>query len=542
MRSAPRGKRGEALCLAGLFLAAGCATASRKAASAPDVPSPSAEDPGIAGATRAFDLGRDAALSGDFECARFYFDEAIADVRPAGEASAPDDRLAFSYELWEGIERYEALAGATEEAGTSHGQISPELESIESPDSTPEEISAARDEVASAPSVSSDVPVIVNDSVLRVIAAFQSPSLHDKIAAGLSRSGRYVPMIEQIFAEEGLPRDLAWIAFIESSFLPQARSPRSAQGIWQFMPRTGRQYGLKSNGIVDERSDPQKATRAAAHYLSYLHELFGDWYLVMAAYNAGEGKILKAMDRTGARDFWQLAATSSIRRQTQTYVPAFLASVLISKDPAHYGFDVSLEPPIAFETVRLDRPVDLRSLARASEIPIEDLQGLNPELRSSVTPREPDGYDLRIPSGSREAMLVAYAAAPTAVPPTFRTHTARKGETLHRIARRYGVSVASVASANSLSPRAKVSRGQEILIPQKPAPSRVAKVSHPRKSAPKVAAADTAAQKYRVKNGDTLYRIALRHGVTVAEILAINGLGGTPSLKAGDKISIPAKR
>ncbi len=543
MRSAPREKRWEALCLAGLFLAAGCASAPHKTASVPAAP-PSAEDPAIASASQAFGLGRDAALSGDFECARLYFDAAIADVRPAGEASVPEDRLAFSYELWDGIQRYEALAGATEEAGTSHGQISPELEAIESPDATPEEISAARDEVASAPSVSSDVPVIVNDSVLRVIAAFQSPALHDKIAAGLSRSGRYVPMIEEVFAEEGLPRDLAWIAFIESSFLPQARSPRSAQGIWQFMPRTGRQYGLKSNGIVDERSDPQKATRAAAHYLSYLHELFGDWYLVMAAYNAGEGKILKAMDRTGARDFWQLAATSSIRRQTQTYVPAFLASVLISKDPSHYGFDVSLEPPVEFETVRLDRPVDLRSLAQAARVPVEDLQGLNPELRSSVTPREPDGYDLRVPSGSREAMLVAYATAPTAVPPTFKTHTARKGETLPRIARSYGVSVTSLATANSLSPRAKVSRGQEILIPQKPAPSKVAKVSHPKKTAPKAAsddAAAAAARSYRVKSGDTLYRIALRHGVTVAEILAINGLGGTPSLKAGDKISIPAK-
>ena len=129
------------------------------------------------------------------------------------------------------------------------------------------------------------------------------------------------------------------------------------------MPRTGRQYGLKSNGIVDERSDPEKATRAAANYLSYLHELFGDWYLMMAAYNAGEGKILRAMDHTGARDFWQLAGTSPIRRQTQNYVPAFLASVLISKDPSHYGFDVVLAPPIDFETVRLDRPVDLRTLA-----------------------------------------------------------------------------------------------------------------------------------------------------------------------------------
>ena len=348
-------------------------------------------------------------------------------------------------------------------------------------------------------------------------------------------------MIQRIFAEEGLPQDLAWIAFIESSFLPHARSPRSAQGIWQFMPRTGRQYGLKSNGIVDERSDPEKATRAAARYLTYLHEIFGDWYFVMAAYNAGEGKILRAMDRTGARDFWQLASTSAIRRQTQNYVPAFLASVLISKDPAHYGFDVVLEPPIDFETVRLNRPVDLRTLAKGMELPFEDLQVLNPELRSPVTPREAEGYDLKVPSGSREAVLLAFAASPTAVPPTFKTHTARKGETLPRIARRYGVSVTTLASANSLSPRAKVARGQEILIPQKAARSASAKAAPSKKGSTKTAEIHSAPRSYRVKTGDTLYRIALRHGVTVAEILAVNSLGGAPSLKAGDKIAIPAK-
>ena len=502
---------------------------------------PPAADPALAEASDAFSLGRDAALSGNVECARYYFDQAIAAVRPAGEGPVEGERLAFSFELWDGIQRYEALSGATEEAGTSHGQVAPELAAIENPEATPEEMSAAREEVAAAiPTVSSDVPIVVNDAVLRVVAAFQSDALHDKITAGLSRSGRYIPLIQRIFAEEGLPQDLAWIAFIESSFLPHARSPRSAQGIWQFMPRTGRQYGLKSNGIVDERSDPEKATRAAARYLSYLHEIFGDWYLVMAAYNAGEGKILRAMERTGARDFWQLAATPAIRRQTQNYVPAFLASVLISKDPVHYGFEVALQPPIDFETVRLDRPVDLRHLAAGMTISLEDLQALNPELRSLVTPREPEGYGLRVPSGSRDTVLLAFAAAPTAVPPSFKTHTAKKGETLPRIAKRYGVSVTAIASANSLSPRARVAGGQEILIPEKGSASRPKSVKG-KAAAPKPEGVSTASTSYRVKSGDTLYRIALRHGVTVAEILAINGLGGTPSLKAGDKIAIPSK-
>jgi membrane-bound lytic murein transglycosylase D len=544
MRSAPGAMLGGIAVSAALLT--GCASAPTKNAAEATTDARPA-DPTTTRATDAFALGRDAALAGDVECARYYFSDAIAIVQPTGAPPASDERLAFSYELWDGIQRYEAMAGATEEAGTSHGQVSPELAEIEAPVATAEEMTTAREEVASAiPTVNSDVPIVVNDAVLRVVAAFQSGTLHDKIAAGLSRSGRYVPMIQSIFAEEGLPVDLAWIAFIESSFLPHARSPRSAHGVWQFMPRTGRQYGLKSNGVVDERSDPEKATRAAAKYLTYLHEIFGDWYLVMAAYNAGEGKILRAMEKTGARDFWQLASTSAIRKQTQNYVPAFLASVLISKDPSHYGFDVVLAPPLAFDTVRLDRPVDIHSLTHGTDIAYEDLEMLNPELRSPITPRQDEGYDLKVPPGTRESVLLAYAAAPTAKPQAFATHVAKKGDTLPRIAKKYGVSVTALASANSLTTRSKVSKGQEIMVPQKVAAAstgtktpKVKKAAAPKTT--KVAAAPPAKKKsYRVKDGDTLYQIAVHHGVTVAEILAINGLGGTPAIRAGDKLAIPS--
>jgi len=247
-------------------VAAGCASAPSASRGAATSPGPSPADQTMSRASAEFSLGREAALAGDFECARLYFVRAIDTVRPPGVATPSEPLVDFSYELYESIQRYEALAGATEEAGTSHGQIAPELATeIEAPAATPEEIASARAAVDSEmPAVSSDVPIVVNDAVLRVLAAFQSDALHDKIAAGMARSGRYVPMIHRIFAEEGLPKDLAMIAFIESSFLPHARSPRSAHGVWQFMPRTGRQYGLKSNGVVDERSDPEKATRAAA--------------------------------------------------------------------------------------------------------------------------------------------------------------------------------------------------------------------------------------------------------------------------------------
>jgi membrane-bound lytic murein transglycosylase D len=525
---------------------AGCASSGKPSATTATQPqSPSPDERAIQQATSDFAIGREAALAGDFACARYQFGLAIDAVRPQRGPAPSPSVASFSVGLYEDIQRYEALAGATEEAGTSHGEVTPELAAdIEAPAPSPEAIAEAREAVASdRQAARPDVPIAVNDNVLRVVAAFQSDALRGKIAAGLSRSGRYVPMIHAIFAEEGLPQDLAMIAFIESSFLPHARSPKSAHGIWQFMPRTGRQYGLKSNGVVDERSDPEKATRAAAKYLAYLHELFDDWYLAMAAYNAGEGKIMRAMNRTGARDFWQLARTGAIRKQTQNYVPAFLAAVLISKNPTHYGFDVILEPPLEFDTVTLDRPVSIEDLARASNLPASDFEMLNPELRSAITPHQPEGYDLKVPEGTRETILVALVEVPTTRPPAFKTHVAKKGDTLKKIARKYGVTVTSLASANSLTTRSRVARGQEIVVPEKaPVRARTGKgksgVAQTASSAPKKKA--PASQSYKVKSGDTLYQIALRHGTTVAEILAINGLGGSGLIKPGDRLKIPA--
>jgi membrane-bound lytic murein transglycosylase D len=532
-------------------VATSCASAPKTSAALPTPPpaTPTADERAIAAASGEFELGREAALAGDFVCARYQFGRAIDAVRPPDGPPPSATVRAFSVELYEGIQRYEALAGATEEAGTSSGEIDPEIEAqIEAPETSPEAMAEAREAVASDhPAAPPDVPIVVNDSVLRVVAAFQSAALHDKIEAGLVRSGRYLPMIHQVFAEEGLPQDLAMIAFIESAFLPMARSSKMAHGIWQFMPRTGRQYGLRSNGVVDERRDPEKSTRAAARYLAYLYEIFGDWYLAMAAYNAGEGKIMRAMNKTGARDFWQLSATSAIRKQTKNYVPAFLASVLISKNPAHYGFTLVPDPPLEFDTLRLDRSISLEDLAKAAEIPLGDLQTLNPELISVVTPQEPEGYDLRVPDGTLETLTLVSASVPTTRPPAFKTHVAKRGDTLPKIARRYGVTVSSIAQANSLSTRARLARGQEVMVPEK--------VKKPAKSSTKVAAAKTskgknpsaqaapaeasAAKSYKVKSGDTLYRIALRHGTTVAEILAINGLGGSGTIKPGDKLKIP---
>jgi len=498
-------------------------------------------------ASRAFDVGREAALSGDGTCAADAFGRAIDAVRPVGAAPPSDPRLRdFSEDLFEAILRYEALAAPAEEAAAD--RIAPELRQIEAPASSPEEISRAATAVATdTAGVTYDIPIVANESVLRILAVFQN-DLHDVIGRGLARSGRYVPMIHRIFREEGVPADLAQVALIESSFLPRARSNKAAHGIWQFMLRTGRQYGLTANAVVDQRSDPEKATRAAAKHLKYLNLLFHDWYLALAAYNAGEGKVLKAMARTGFSDFWQLAASpGALKPQTISYVPAVIAATLISKNPTHYGFDVEYEKPLEYETVELKRPVRLKNLADGQSAPFEELQRLNPELTGDVTPRDAEGYELKVPLGTREAVLAAYAAAPTAIAPSYRRHVARRGETLAGIARRFHVPLAVLAELNSVEPKARLPRGRVILVPR-PEKVQIATGKKSKKKTGKVvAAADRtnrpSAEKktYRVRGGDTLYRIALKHGTTVAILMTANSLGSPAQIRPGDKLTIPAK-
>ncbi|MCA1583185.1 MAG: LysM peptidoglycan-binding domain-containing protein [Acidobacteria bacterium] len=532
-----------------LLFATGCSSAAGRR---PSVRPVSPEARVVAQAASDFELGRQSALQGDFQCAQFYFDRALGTVRPLGGPPVTSAEIAsFSAELWEGIVRYEALAAPPEETASGEGNhLSPELQKIEAPvEATAEAISEAASAVASdAPGVSYDIPIVVNEGVLKILATFQH-DLHDIIGRGLARSGRYMPMIHRVFKEEGIPGDLAQVALIESSFLPRAHSSATAHGIWQFMPKTGRQYGLTSSAVIDERSDPEKATRAAAKHLRYLHELFHDWYLALAAYNAGEGRVLRAMEKSGITDFWQLAATGILKPQTQNYVPAVIAATLIAKNPAHYGFDVEYEKPLEYETVLLDRAVRLRHLTSGEKVGLDELQRLNPELRSETTPRLSDGYLLKVPVGTTEAVRLAYTEAPTARPPAFKRHVARRGETLASVARRFHVAVADLASANSVPAKARLRRGQVIVIPQHEviaaASARVhkgKKGAHRERGAPRSKPAAVAASRsYRVRGGDTLYRIAARNGTTVQRLMKANSLATSAEIRPGDRLHIPTR-
>jgi membrane-bound lytic murein transglycosylase D len=542
----PRFGWAECALLGAALLAAGCATRTRSTASAPAVVASLPASPSAAAIERAseeFAKGRELALNGDFDCARESFRKAVAAVGPGSPAPSRDPEvLAFSADLWDSILRYEALAVSAEETARGDAPPASPLAALDSVHASEAEVRAAQSAVISdLAGMPYDIPMVINEPVLRILASFQN-DLHGIIARGLARSGRYVPMIRRVFAEEGVPGDLVHMALIESSFLPRAVSSARAHGLWQFMSRTGRQYGLTANTVVDERSDPEKATRAAARYLKFLNELFHDWHLAMAAYNAGEGKVLRAMAKTGAKDFWQLAQTRAIKPQTQNYVPAVLAATLIAKNPEHYGFDVAYEPPLTYETVVLDRPVSLLALSKAAQLPLEDLQALNPELRRSITPRQPDGYELKVPTGTKESTFAALAGVPTARIPSGRRTVARRGDTVAKIARRFGVPTDEVAALNGLSPSASVKRGRAIEIPDRtPAVVHAGKPAGKGTSPAVKSRPPAAAAKYRVRGGDTLFGIARRHGTTVEELSAANSLAPDSTIKPGDRLTIPPK-
>ncbi|MBI4530965.1 MAG: transglycosylase SLT domain-containing protein, partial [Candidatus Latescibacteria bacterium] len=253
-----------------------------------------------------------------------------------------------------------------------------------------------------------DIPIEYNERTARSIRLFQT-SLKDRFSTWLSRAGRYLPMIHTIFASEGLPKDLAYLALVESGFNPQARSRANAIGMWQFIEPAARVFDLRIDGWVDERRDPVKATRAAARYLKRLYERFGDWRLAMASYNWGRINVEKAIEKAGTRNFWAL----DMPRETKDYVPLFMAATLIAKSPETFGFPgISFDPPLSYEEITLSEPVDLKVVAECAGVSVGDIKALNPELMLGTTPPDAQSYRLRLPQGYSDVFQAAYAVLP----------------------------------------------------------------------------------------------------------------------------------
>jgi membrane-bound lytic murein transglycosylase D len=282
----------------------------------------------------------------------------------------------------------------------------------------------------------------------------------------LARSGKYMPMIATVLNDEGLPEELAYLALIESAFLTSATSPQGAVGLWQFIPSTARLYGLKIDKWVDERRDPEKSTRAAAAYLKDLHGYFGRWNLTTAAYNAGPGAIGKAMQQSGAKDFWTLSRKAQLSDETRNFVPKFVAVAIIATNPEKYGFaNLQYESPVEYEEVEIRRSLRVGTLAEMAEADVSTIRELNPALLGNTTPPRNESFLVKLPVGKSLVFAKAYEASNDNTLQTSQsiTHEVKQGDTLISIARRYGQEVSALMMLNGLT-SARLQIGQKLQI------------------------------------------------------------------------------
>jgi membrane-bound lytic murein transglycosylase D len=339
-------------------------------------------------------------------------------------------------------------------------------EAVEVKPLSPEELSSELKQVTGAEmGAVFDFPIDLNDKVLAWVHQFTTDK-RGFMERALSRGSQYLPMVRQIFAEERIPKDLAFLAVIESGFINSASSYAKAVGMWQFMRSTGRIYGLGGNAWIEERRDPVKATRAAARYLRKLYEISGDWYLALAGYNAGPLTTERAILNLGTRNFWDMYRSRWLRNQTKNYVPEMCAAVLVGRFPERYGLKVEQLPPYAYETVDVDRMTSLPVLARFAETDVDALKELNPELLRATTP--PGHYSLRVPPGQSGATARALARIPANQRLDFKAYKIRKGDSLVKVATRFNLSAEDLLDANNIT-RAQFRPGKVIQVPPPPA-------------------------------------------------------------------------
>ncbi|MBI5741477.1 MAG: LysM peptidoglycan-binding domain-containing protein [Nitrospirae bacterium] len=364
-----------------------------------------------------------------------------------------------------------------------------------------------------------EIPLVMNEHVEKEIRSFQGYE-RELFIEGYKRSGKYREEIVKSLKEAGLPEELSWLPFIESWFKVTALSPARALGIWQFIPSTGYKFGLKRDTWIDERMDPRKATGAAISYLKELHKMFGDWTTVLAAYNCGEGNILRVIRSQKINyldNFWDLY--EKLPRETARYVPRFLATLYIMKDPAKYGFNLDqIDIPLTYESINIEKQIQLKAVAESLGVSAGELALLNPELRRQATP--PTKYSLNVPSGQGAVLLAKLDDLPNWTPQKneytdYIYHTVRKGETLSRIAAKYRTNVDLIVKANKISRRRSIQIGQKLKIPLRGG-----------KGGDLLSYKDDTMQdgKYRTKKGETLKTIALKFNSDTTRLKRLNHL------------------
>ena len=364
-------------------------------------------------------------------------------------------------------------------------------------------------------SVHSDLPLVSNDLVDGVMTYYLGRG-RGFIQVILKRLGTYDPIFSDALSKEGLPHDLVYLAAGESAFNPFAVSNKRCVGIWQFSAGTAAMYGLKKDRWVDERVDPEKSTRAAAHHLKDLYNTFGDWYLAMAAYDSGPMTVQRAIEKTGYADFWMLRKLHALPRETENYVPIFLATALIAKDPKAFGFDVAPDPPLAADHVVVTEPTDLRLVAELIDHPVEELVPLNPSLLRWTTPANDPAFTLNLPAGTGAIFEQAVASIPSDKRIWWRSHKVDGGETVSSIAQKYRISTVALARANGIDSDSELEQGARLVLPLAPGKDSSLQRIHAREP--------RRAVNYRIRSGDTLELIADRFDVTPYQIRQWNNL------------------
>jgi membrane-bound lytic murein transglycosylase D len=475
----------------------------------------------IARVEKEYQAGQDNYQAGHLEAAKQNFDSAFNQLMGSGFDLHSDDRLEQELDrLLDGVNGFELAA-------LQQGDGFAEQKSEPAPIDEANEVTPAVDQTVKAKaeaqikSTPSDLPLMMTDQVAGYINYFSNRG-RGTVERALARSGRYEDMIRQTLKQEGVPQDLIYLAQAESGFHPLAVSRAGARGMWQFMGSRAKGYGLERSWWIDDRQDPEKATRAAAHHLKDLYNEFGDWYLAMAAYNSGPGTVQSAVKRTGYADFWELYNRNVLPKETRNYVPIILAVTIMAKNPAQYGLDsVVKEKPAAYDTVKIDYPIDLRLVAECVDATAEDLSDLNPSLLRMTTPKfseKGEQFELRLPAGTADKFQIAVGAIPTDKRVWWRYHNVQPGETLAAIARTYHTSPKAIAEANDLNDgfnNGAVQPESRLIIPI--APGRQADTSTYAR----------ATLRYKIRKGDTVESVAENFGVSVKMVRGWNHLKGS---------------
>jgi len=403
----------------------------------------------IASVEKEYQTGQDNYNAGHLEAAKQNFDSAFNQLLGSGIDLHSDDRLEAELDrILDGINGLE-LAALQQGDGFAEQKSEPAPidEANELTPTVDQNVKAKAE--AELKNTHSDLPLVMTDQVAGFINYFSNRG-RGTLEHALARSGRYEDMIHRVLGEQGVPPELIYLAQAESGFHPLAVSRAGARGMWQFMGSRAKGYGLERSWWVDDRQDPEKATRAAAHHLKDLYNQFGDWYLAMAAYNSGPGTVQSAVKRTGYADFWELYRRNVLPKETRNYVPIIVAVTIMAKNPAQYGLDsIVKDKPVPYDTITINYPIDLRLAAECVDATAEDLSDLNPSLLRMTTPKDAE-FELHLPAGSADKFLSAVASIPTDKRVWWRYHKVQSGETLAAIARTYHTTPRAIAEANDI--------------------------------------------------------------------------------------------